>query len=203
MTKKLCYGLFWVMLAGCADTKEKYRDIKHLEMPPTLAIDRAGGNAYSAAAKTETAAEPVTAQTTNSDLGKLILLGGSAEQPILQLKTRFERAWDLVDHGLRLAEVEVLDKNRDSGVFKVRYVADGSTKSRGVLSSVTSFFSDSLADTEYTLKVDKDRSITGVRAQKVNSSNQGETGNTETANNDDSASLIKLLHKTIIADLEK
>ncbi len=209
MVKKLYYCLICLGLVACAETKDKYRDIKHLEMPPVLAIDRANSTTYASSATSAAATKADDAVTataarqsdkpSNSELSKLILLGGSEQKPVLQLKTRFERAWDLVAHGLRLAEIEVIESNRSSGVFKVNYVANGEGKSRGVLSSMTSFFTDKFSDTEYTLTVDKDQKITGVHAAKVNP----DAENPDAFNNDDSASLIKLLHKTIIADLEK
>lgn len=207
MVRKLLYGLPCFLLAACADTSEKYRDIQHLEMPPTLAIEHTN----TAPEEPDTIAKPkqegdsaaAAKKSANSELGKLILLVGSEEKPILQMKTRFDRAWDLVDRGLQLAEIEVTDKNRDAGIFRVRYVADGQGKGRRFINSITSFFSDKFEDTEYTLTLDKDKRITDVRVDKLVGSKPSDGNGEESFNNDDSASLMKLLHKTIIADLEK
>lgn len=205
MPNKLLYCLPWLLLAGCADTTEKYRDITHLERPPTLAIE---ASAIAQAADTEAAAKPKTesrAETapTNSELDNLILLAGSENHPTLQLKTRFDRAWDLVDRALQLAEIEVADKNRDAGVFRVRYVEGGQGKGRRFINSVTSFFSDTFEDIEYTLTLDKDRRITEIRVAKIAPPKEIAGNGEEAFNNDDSASLIKLLQKTIKSDLEK
>ena len=128
---------------------------------------------------------------------------GDPDKPRLQLKTRFDRAWDLVAHGLSLAGIEVVDRNHDTGIYRVRYVADGEGNQRGLMDSLTSFFSDKFEDTEYTLTLEKDSSPTEVRADKVIPINQAENSEKKSFNRDDSGSLIKLLQKTIIEDLAK
>ena len=86
-------------------------------------------------------------------------------------------------------------------MVRVRYVANGEGKGRGFTSSVFSFFTDKFEDTEYKLSLDKDKTITDVHVEKVVDANQA--AEKDAFNNDDSASLVKLLQKTIIADLEK
>ncbi len=211
MDSKLLYSLPCLLLAACAsETPDKYRDIKHLEFPPTLAIEHTGRTPVEPETVTKTKpkvennSETTQDKPASSPVSKLVLLAGTETKPILQLKTRFERAWDLVDHGLRLAEIEVVDKNYAAGTIRVRYVANNQGKGRGVVNSITSFFSDTFDDTEYTLSLDKDKKITDVQVAKVIPADQKPAeGNTEAFNNDDSASLVKLLHKTIIDDLEK
>ena len=220
--KNLFYSLSCILLISCVDSgSDKYRDIKHLEFPPTLAIEHTNAGSYGSAytdtkeqAKTE-AGKPETIAKTDSDksenlpknagtdLGRLIRLVGDPVKPVLQLKTRFDRAWDLVAHGLSLAGIEVVDRNHDAGVYRVRYVADGEGNQRGLIGSLASFFSDKFEDTEYTLTLEKDNSPTEVRADKVIPINQGENSDNKTVNRDDSGSLIKLLQKTIIDDLAK
>jgi len=208
MDRKLLYSLPCILLAACADPPEKYRDIRHLEMPPTLAIE----HTVSIPAEPDTIAKPKAASNTepavpqksaNSELAKLIQLVGGEEKPTLQLKTRFDRAWDLIDHGLRLAEIEIVDSNRDAGVFRVSYLAGSQGNDRGFFSSVASYFNDNFEDFEYTLTLDKDKRITEVHVAKVVSASQSTGSENESFHKDDSASLMKLLHKTIIADLEK
>ena len=194
-----------LILSGCfGEPASRYRDTKDLELPPTLVIEHNPNNSgvvsdVSVKPKSEKVSDQVRNKATNSDLNNLIILAGDDAKPSLQLKTRFDRAWDLIFHGLQLAEIEVIDQNRDTGVIKVRYVADGKGKGRGIISSMTSFFTDSFQDTEYSLTVDKDKRVTEVHANKLTTDDKEQ----ESFNNDDSGALIKLLHKTIIADLEK
>lgn len=209
MDKKLLFSLPALFLAACTDTSEKYRDISHLELPPTLAVEHVGGAAADPAtiapkSKAEKSEEAAPQNKANSDLDNLILIVGGEQKPRLQMKTRFERAWDLVNNALRSAEIEVVDKNRDQGVFRVRYVAGGEGKGRGFMSSITSFFSDKFEDIEYTLTLDKDKKITETRVEKVvNNDQEAGSNDKEAFNKDDTASLVKLLHKTMIADLQK
>ncbi|MGD0959060.1 MAG: outer membrane protein assembly factor BamC, partial [Methylomonas sp.] len=134
-----------------------------------------------------------------AELSKLILLVGDPKKPTLQLKTRFDRAWILVADGLSAAGIQVVDTKQDAGVFRVSYVDNDKGKGRGLINSLTSFFSDELEDTEYTLTVDRDKKITDVHVDKVLKADSGK----EASNNDDSAALMQLLHKSIIDNLSK
>lgn len=195
-----------LLLVACADSPDKYRDIKHLEMPPTLAIERNTSapvkSSRNSTSSTSTSSSETKSKPANSDLDKLIYLTGDDQHPVLQLKTRFDRAWDLINHGLQLAEIEVVDKNHDEGKIRVRYVADQASKGRGFVSSVTSFFTDKFEDTEYTLTLDKDSRTTGVHIDKVTSSDKSAEG-TESFNNNDAKALATLLQTTIKTDLAK
>lgn len=189
-----------LLVVACADSPDKYRDIKHLEMPPTLAIERNTSapvkSSRSSTASTSTGSESKSKSA--SDLDKLIYITGDDQHPVLQLKTRFERGWDLINHGLQLADIEVIDKNHDDGKIRVRYVADQNTKGRGFVGSVTSFFTDKFADTEYTLTLDKDSKLTGVHIDKVTSADDADS-----FNNNDAKALADLLQTTIKTDLAK
>lgn len=196
-----------LLLVACADGPSKYRDIKHLEMPPTLAIERntsapIKSSRSSASSTSTTSSSETKSKPASSDLDKLIYLTGDDQHPVLQLKTRFDRAWDLINHGLQLAEIEVVDKNHDEGKIRVRYVADQASKGRGFMSSVSSFFTDKFEDTEYTLTLDKDSRTTPVHIDKVTNSDKSAEG-TESFNNNDAKALATLLETTIKTDLAK
>jgi uncharacterized lipoprotein len=229
MYRQFLYSLPWFLLVACSSAvSDKYKDTKNLEFPPTLAIEHTANQAsYSSSnsklpdfppvkskdeektdetenEKTadkvaEKAADKPADKPVNVDLARLVLLIGSEKKPILELKTGFERAWILLGDALGTADIEVANTDYDAGVFRVRYVANGEGKGRGLINSVTSFFSDEFKDTEYTLAVDKGKKVTDVHIDKVVSAESSK----DTFNNDDSAALMKLLHKTIIANLEK
>ena len=135
-----------------------------------------------------------------SDLDKLIYITGDDQHPILQLKTRFDRAWDLINHGLQLAEIEVVEKNLLERKIIVRYVAGQENQANGFISSIGSLFNN--RDSEYTLTLDKDSKITGVHIDKVATDEKLQDG-AEYSSNNDATSLATLLQKTIKADLEK
>lgn len=183
-----------LLLVACADSPDKYRDIKHLEMPPTLAIERNTSTPVKSSRNSE------TKQKSASDLDKLIYITGDDQHPVLQLKTRFDRAWDLINHGLQLAEIEVVEKNLLERKIVVRYVAGQESKANGFISSIGSLFNN--RDSEYTLTLDKDSKITGVHIDKVATDEKLQDG-AEYSSNNDASSLATLLQKTIKADLEK
>ena len=184
MDRKLLYSLPCLLMVACADNSEKYRDIKHLEIPPTLEIEHSSRTVY------ETEAPAKTEKKTDSDLERLIMIVGGDEKPRLQIKARFDRVWELLEDALKKAEIEILDKNRATGVFTVRYSANSESHN-----SIFSFLSDTFTVDQYTLKVDKDKKITDVNIDKIKVEDK--------EGKDDSASLVMLLHKTIIANLEK
>jgi uncharacterized lipoprotein len=193
-----------LLLVACAENPDKYRDIKHLETPPTLAIERNTSapvkSSRSSAASSTTISSETKSKPANSDLDKLIYLTGDDQHPVLQLKTRFDRAWDLINHGLQLAEIEVVEKNLLERKIVVRYVAGQENKANGFISSIGSLFNN--RDSEYTLTLDKDSKITGVHIDKIATDEKLQDGAEYTSNND-ASSLAALLQKTIKADLEK
>jgi uncharacterized lipoprotein len=188
MDHKVVFALGCVVLAACSPVQDKYRDIKHLELPPVLAVEHS----------TSAPAERTGRSDENSDLERLILIVGSETQPRLQLKAGFDRTWDLVDKAIRQAEIEVIDKNRDNGSIRVRYVS-GDKEKQGT-SLFTLFGGD--AGNEYIVKVDKDKRTTEVNVTQVRSPAQAEDKSDQNKS-DDAAKLVRLLHKTIITSLEK
>ncbi len=200
MERKLLYCLLSLLLTACSETPDKYRDIKHLEMPPTLAIEHTSNRVAEPETKPKVKDEIKPAVVSQNDatteLEKLILIVGGDEKPRLQLKTRFDRAWELVNEGLIKAEIEVVDKNRDTGVYRVRYMDPTKERSRSFQGSLFSLFTDKFEDIEYTLTVEKDKKVTDVKVDKVVISQQENI-------TDDTASLVKLLQKSIIDYLAK
>ena len=131
----LCLSL---LVVACADSPEKYRDIKHLEMPPTLAIERNTSAPVKSSRGSASSTSTSNSDTkSTSDLDKLIYITGDDQHPVLQLKTRFDRAWDLINHGLQLAEIEVIEKKQAEGKIRVRYIAGQETKGEGLISSIS------------------------------------------------------------------
>jgi len=202
MVKKIVYGMPYIFLVACATPTEKYRDIKHLEMPPTLGIEHTStsGSDSNNNGRYRSEGKSTTQNSGASDLENLILLAGSETKPKLELKTRFDRAWDLVNNALRLTKIEVVEKNKDNGVFHVQYLASEQGKGEKKGSTIFSFFTDKFENAHYTITVDKDKKITDVRVDKdINPEHDAD----EQDGLDESASLVKLLHKTILEDLQK
>ncbi|MDD4914825.1 MAG: outer membrane protein assembly factor BamC [Methylococcales bacterium] len=200
MHKKVNTCLICFLLAACSSVPDKYRDLKHLEIPPTLAIEHSSNFQANAGRTEERIGKAAGLAEETSELEKLVMLVGTDAKPRLLIKAGFDRTWDLVERALDLAEIEVLDKSHDDGTLQVHYVAN--RQGGGGPRSIFSFFGNP-SDTEYAIKVDKDQKTTEVHVKKRVTAEQEQANAVDTVNSDDSASLIKLLHKTIIADLEK
>lgn len=156
MRKIFITSLSGLLLSACSDNPEKYRDIKHLELPPTLAVEHHTTTPVKDSTLSSSKSTSSNSETPkpSSDLDRLIYIGGEDLHPEITLKTRFERAWDLIDHGLKLAEIETVEKDKEAGLIKVRYEDKNSSSS--LMKSVTSIFDISYSDIEYTITLTKD-----------------------------------------------
>lgn len=178
MVRKLLYGLPYFLLAACADTSDKYRDIQHLEMPPTLAIEHTN----STPAETDSG-KALQKKSLLDGIEQLVEQDG---KPILQIKTRLARAWDLTETALQLANIETLDKNRNALTFQVNYDPDGS--------GFASLLNNEYDAEDYTLTL-KD-GIAGVEVH-AELAKQAANGDSQEGDNDASAELIKRLHQVL------
>ena len=189
MDNKIVPVLGCLLLAACAPVADKYKDTRQLEIPPTLAVEHVANSlqACNSGASSEA-----------SDLDRLIMIVGGETKPWLQFKAGFDRTWDLVDKAITKSEIEVVDKNHDDGTIRVKYVADKQVQ-KG--KSIFALFSSD-AEAEYIVRVDKDKRTTMVNVDKAPNAEQAQD-KSEADNVDDSAVLVRLLHQTIIASLEK
>lgn len=181
MSKRLIIGLPVLLLAGCADTSDRYRDTHHLELPPELPIEHT--HAQPAVAADDLS--PKAART--SALENLMDFKDDDKKPLLTLKTRPDRAWEMVVVALKISNIEVLDKNREENRIQVRYDPDTNGREPRVLDV---FFNDDYAETEYTLRLKEDvlGIVVNVALSKPEQLEYGEDG---------SPNLLRLLHKTI------
>lgn len=181
MSKHLIVGLPMLLLLGCADTSDRYRDTHQLELPPELPIEHT--HAQPAVAPDDL--HPKAAST--SPLENLMDFKDDGEKPVLTLKTRPDRAWEMVVVALKVSNIEVLDKNREENRIQVRYDPDTGGREPRVLDV---FFNDDYAETEYTIRLKEDvlGIVVNVTLSKPDQLEYGEDG---------SAHLVRLLHKTI------
>jgi uncharacterized lipoprotein len=180
MPRKLFYSLPCLLLAACADTSEKYRDTHHLEMPPTLAVEHTN----SPPVETETVGDNVAKK--KSILEGVEQLAEKDGKPILQINTRLDRAWDLTETALQLANIEVLDKNRNDLSFQVNYDPDGH--------ALINLFNNQYDAEDYTLTLKEANTGIEVSARLVRKTANSET---QEGDNDASAELIKRLHQVL------
>jgi uncharacterized lipoprotein len=178
MTKHLIYGLPALLLLGCADTSDKYRDMHHLEMPPELPIEH-------------TQAQPPLSQDDlkpkTSPLDGLLDFQDDSTQPKLILNTRPDRAWEMIMVALKITNIQVLDKNREENRIQVHYDPDTNGEEESILGAI--LYND-FAEADYSISLTKESQ--GMRVHTALSKpDEIEAGE------DGSANLVRLLYKTI------
>jgi uncharacterized lipoprotein len=134
-------SLALIALSGCADNGTKYRDTSELEKPPELEIinnttesatDEAKANNHATQSVSETktadavAASPETdkdkpADTEEKGLGDVVKLTDDSH---LLLILSFDEAWRQVTKALRLAGIEISDRNLEKGQYYVEFDLD-------------------------------------------------------------------------------
>lgn len=174
----LVYGLPTLLVIACADTSGRYRDVHQLELPPVLPIEHT---------HTQPAIVADDSVRNSSPLAGMVAFQVDGDHPLLTLKTRPDRAWEMVVVALKLGNIEVLDKNREINRFQVRFDADTAGKEESLLDI---FASDNYAEADYFITLKED--IQGIGINAALSKPDGlEFGK------DASAELVRFLHKII------
>jgi len=198
MVLKNSWLLFLIILfvGACSEAKNtRYKDTSVLESPPVMDI-----------VEKPKAVVKETEKIENTGLGDVVKLVGSDEQPVIQIKKIFDRSWDIVGEGLKLSEIEISDKNREEGVYYLRFDPDNrSSKDSGLMDSMAFlFFTDDYDEAPYKLTVIWKDSSTEVTAELVDEQSDDflDDGKGDFDGSVDSgAKLIKALYKTIRDDL--
>jgi len=173
----LCFAA--LVLNACSDTSERYRDIHALELPPELVIKHT--HTESSITYDDLTAKP------KSPLADLVDFKDDGVKPVLTLKTRADRAWDMVAVAIKISNIKVIDKNREQNRIQVRFDPDTAGKEESLLDI---FSDDNYAEADYNLTLKEEILGVVVNAALVDPS-QLEFGE------DGSAELIRFLHKVI------
>jgi uncharacterized lipoprotein len=180
MNKSSLYVLPTVLLLACGESSERYRDTHHLEMPPELTIEHTHH-------QPAVGSDDLKPKAAGSVLAGLMEYDSAGGKPKLTLKTRPERAWEMISTALRIANINVLDKNREKLVFQVRYDPDVDGKDVGFIRSL---LNNDYPEADYSINLMEESA--GMRVNVApNQSTQLES------DEDGSAELLRLLHQTI------
>lgn len=158
---------YWVLLSlsfslnivSCSDNKNsRYRDTSDLEMPPRMEI-----------IETAKQVDEEKDGKTESGLGNIVSLADSTEKPVIKIKKNFDRSWLIVEKAIKLNELEITDKNRDLGVYYVKFDPDDQASGdSSIIDSMTFFiFKDDYDEAIYKLTLNWRDSATEVRAEVV------------------------------------
>jgi uncharacterized lipoprotein len=180
MLKPLILSVPALLLISCADTSERYRDTRQLELPPVLPVEHTH-------VQPALSADDMKPKIVKSPLEKLMTFSDDGGKPMLTLKTRTDRAWEMVVVALKVANIEVIDKSREDNRILVRYDPDTGGREERLLDV---FFNNDYPEAEYnvTLKDEGDGIAVNATLNKPDQFEPAEDG---------SDKLIRLLHKTI------
>ncbi len=172
-------------MTACSEANQKYRDTTELETPPRLAIVEQRGSSVSE-----------SRQTVKDSLADAIFLDDADNPTVLTIKKLFDRSWDVVGRALELKKIEITDKNREQGVYFVKYDPTDDSGST-IFGNVKVFiFEDTYEEAEYKLHVAWYETATEVRAEMINKTDDASYEDGE-APKDGSAKLIKALYDVI------
>lgn len=194
MYLKFCYFFLIVLfVSACSDGKAiKYQDTSDLETPPEMVI----------VDKPKVLREDKEI-IKKSGLGKSVSLVEVEKEPVIKIKKIFDRSWDIVEQALKLNEIEITDKNRDKGVFYVKFDPDAKQAGSKVADTITFFFfEDDYEQAAYKLTVvwrDSDTEVTVELIDQVSNELLDEDEFEGTI--DTGVKLLETLYKTIKDDL--
>lgn len=177
----LSVPLSLLMIACGESTDSRYRDLHELELPPVLPIE----HHQSQSAVGEDDFKPKR----TSALSGIMDFKDDEHKPRLVLKTRPERAWEMVTVALKVTNIQVLDRNREANLIQVRYDPDLDGKDVGLLAQI---FTDTMPEADYNIMLKEEKADAGVWVNVVPSQ-----PDSVDADEDSSAELIRLIHKTI------
>ncbi len=193
MKKKWVLFFAPLLISACSNTENtRYKDLSHLEKPPEILAPE----------KVNSAVMQDKKSIAKKGLGQVVTLSGPADQPILKIKKIFDRSWSIVEQALNLAEIEVTDKNRDKGVFYLKFDPDKQlSKDSSLVDSMTFFlFKDEYDEGTYKLSVVWRDSDTEVSAELIDQKNDGLLDDEFEETLDFGSKLIERLYKTIRDD---
>ncbi len=188
--------LIAILVTACSDSSNiRYRDTSSLETPPVMVIKETPKTIVKQEEEIE-----------KKGLGEVVSISSSVKYPILKIKKNFDRSWDIVEQALNLAEIEITDKDRDKGLYYLKFDPDKiASKDSGVMDSLSFFlFKDEYAEAAYKLTVQWKDTDTEVKAELIEQESDDLLDDGEDNFEDpvDSGTiLIKRLYKTIRDDL--
>lgn len=194
---KKCWILVLISLLVISCSKNKnsrYKDVSYLEKPPVMPIIEK---------QPKTTVEE-DSESENKGLGNDVILTEVDQRPIIKIKKSFDRSWDIVEQALVLKEIEISDKNRDKGIFYIKF--DPDTKSDSSFFDAMTFFlfKDEYAEAIYKLTVQWQESASVITIQPIDSEESDlldDDGDDFNGSIDEGVILMNTLYKTIRDDL--
>jgi len=178
------------MLVACSADNSKYRDIRNLERPPTLAITKQAGEDR----LIDDGA--LDKKPRKKGLGEVVYLTEDSP-PKLKIKQPVDQAWESLRLALKQSSIEVTDFEQDKGLYYVAY------KTGGFFSKLASGSLSVRSEANYTLTLEEDGDETIVTAKAIQheSTAASQDGYNETQP-DASEELLQSVYDTLHDDLK-
>ncbi len=181
--KTLFFSFISLTLVGCSGVEQKYRDTTDLETPPRLVIVEESSNEVE--------------DTVHKNINDYVFLDDLENPAVLKIKKLFDRSWDLVGQALNKKKIEITDKNRDQGVYFVKYDPGEDSDGRVFGNVRLFFFEDEYQEAKYKISVVWHDTETEVRAEMTDQQDVSADEDEDEEYADGSAKLIKALYDEI------
>jgi len=188
--KHFFYAAIGLMLVACSADNSRYRDIRNLERPPTLAITKQAGEDR----LIDDGA--LDKKPRKKGLGEVVYLTEDSP-PKLKIKQPVDQAWESLRLALKQSSIEVTDFEQDKGLYYVAY------KTGGFFSKLASGSLSVRSEANYTLTLEEDGDETIVTAKAIQheSTAASQDGYNETQP-DASEELLQSVYDTLHDDLK-
>lgn len=132
-----------VAMTACSTDDPRYKDIRSLERPPTLAITKQPGDVR----LSDDGA--LDREPSKKGLGEVVYLTDATPHQ-LKIKQTLDKAWDALGRALKQSDIEVTDHEQDKGLYYIAY------KPGGFFSKLTAGSMKGHSDANYTLTLEQD-----------------------------------------------
>lgn len=141
--KVICLVFFFG--SACSSIEDRnYHDTRHLEVPPDLEVEQS-------IADVGGVREPSIATTSKDNI---VLDDTIPSDHKIIIRQNFDRSWHLVNQALETKDFNIKDKNRDKGMFFIKFDPDDFTDRSWFVSAVNAvLFIDEFESVLYRLNV--------------------------------------------------
>ncbi len=190
MKSKYLFVFSGLILAACSAEDTRYKDLRALERPPIVVSPRQPGEARF----DDDGA--LDREPKKKGLGEVVYLTES-NPPQIMIRQSLDQSWDALGRALKQSDIDVIDHERNKGLYYVAY------KVGGFFSRLMSGSVATHKDANYTLTLEQDGDEVVVSASAVHteSTASSQDGYNETRP-DLSGELLKNLYDTLHDDLK-
>jgi uncharacterized lipoprotein len=177
------------MITACTTEDPRYRDLRNLERPPTLATTKTPSS------ETRLSDDgALDRESGKKGLGEVVYLTNETPPHQLKIKQSLDQAWNALERALKQSDIEVTDHERDKGLYYIAY------KPAGFFSKLARGSMPGHNEANYTLTLEQDGNEIVVIPAAIGSAAGNQKDDNETA--DTTEALLQTLYNTLHDDLK-